>query len=108
MVTIQERVESGAKLLDVQRPGWDSLIDIAQLDIASTSKCILGQVYGTYAVGVKDLGIDGRSHEYGFTAYPHVADVNSVWRELIAFRRMERVEAQKSEPVLVGANDGYC
>lgn len=43
----------GAKLLDFVDPQWftQESIDTEQLDLASTSVCILGQRYGLYAPG---------------------------------------------------------
>lgn len=39
------QVKQGMELLDRDRPGWEDLIWIDVLDLASSCGCILGQVY---------------------------------------------------------------
>lgn len=65
-------VARGAALLDDHEPGWYRRIDRDQLNIGSTARCVIGQVYGEscrYGIGytamVYNLGIDNAS-EYGF------------------------------------------
>jgi len=46
--TIEQRVAAGAAWLDQHEPGWLDRIDAWGLDLASSCRCILGQVYGSF------------------------------------------------------------
>lgn len=61
MATVEERVASGAYMLDIFSPGWREKIDLARLDIRSCTSCVLGQVFGDYECGMKALGLWYRS-----------------------------------------------
>jgi hypothetical protein len=39
------RVKAGAALLDERMPGWAERIELAQLDLSSEWKCVLGQLF---------------------------------------------------------------
>jgi hypothetical protein len=52
---IIERVERGALLLDVERPGWAEKIDLGRFYIDSCFECVLGQLYGEYGDGLDEL-----------------------------------------------------
>lgn len=56
-LTLEQRVRNGAELLDAKRPGWHMEIELDMLDIDSVDHCILGQLYGSWAEGTRDLGI---------------------------------------------------
>ncbi len=115
-MAVLEVVQSGAQLLDERRPGWYREIDIAQLDIALGSKCILGQVYGSYFEGVKAIGLAcGQTAPYGFAvtfsgpAPDNYANLTAAWREEIALRRLAEMPIPQVEPVAAIADDcGYC
>lgn len=96
--TLAAAVARGAALLDRKRPGWESEIDIAKLDIASTDRCITAQLSGEndYRVGMDRLGI-GSYEEYvglGFAAdivagesnYADYRTLTDLWRALIEER----------------------
>lgn len=80
----QSRVNRGAALLDAEFPGWFERIDTDSLDIATCSRCVLGQVYGDYLMGVlkvlpsedTDDAYWNRVAEYGFTLRDDDADIN--------------------------------
>lgn len=55
MTTIIERVERGARLLDLMRPGWAREIALDRLAMESCDECILGQLYGDYLSGLEVL-----------------------------------------------------
>jgi hypothetical protein len=42
----KRRVAAGAAWLDEVEPGWMSLIDLDNLDVASVRRCVCGQVFG--------------------------------------------------------------
>jgi hypothetical protein len=90
-VSIAERVERGAALLDAKRPGWWRDIGLGRLDIKSSCDCIAGQL-GDYARTVEALGLYEYDAEaaHGFEAeesqdeYPALTEA---WRDLILGRR---------------------
>lgn len=58
MATVEDRVASGAYMLDVHYgPDWRNKIDLDTLDLKHCETCILGQVFGTYEDGLEKLGI---------------------------------------------------
>src|SRR4051812_23092318 len=52
-LTIAERVQRGASLLDTEFPGWVDQVDLSSLNLASGCDCILGQRFGDFAVGAR-------------------------------------------------------
>ncbi|HYF29002.1 MAG TPA: hypothetical protein VEA36_01390 [Candidatus Paceibacterota bacterium] len=85
--TAQERVAAGAALLDAQAPGWRDRIDVDRLSIQSCGRCMLAQLYGNYARGVKHLGLDanGTTVRNGFNAGPGVSfsELDRAWKAQI-------------------------
>lgn len=64
------RAAAGAAFLDEQMPGWAERIDLAELDMGSCTRCILGQLLGDYACAVEDLGLRGDAKlVLGFNAW---------------------------------------
>ncbi len=60
MATVEERVASGAYMLDVHfGPEWRDDIDLGKLDTRSCENCVVGQVYGKYERGLFEIGIFG-------------------------------------------------
>lgn len=59
MLSIEQRVQSGIRLLNEVVPGWHHMIDVDILDLHETDECILGQVFGDYIEGIDALGITG-------------------------------------------------
>jgi len=51
-------VITGPSLLDDKYPGWYKKIDLEKLDMYSAYNCILGQLYGTFRKGFRDLHLD--------------------------------------------------
>jgi hypothetical protein len=47
-LTIAERVAAGVAWLDENKPGWDSTVELRQLDLYSAEDCVLGQTFGDY------------------------------------------------------------
>jgi len=48
MYTLPKTVVDAAKILDVEKPGWASKIDLNIFDITDADKCPLGQLYGRF------------------------------------------------------------
>jgi hypothetical protein len=95
LVTIADRVATGAALLDAARPGWRDEVDPEELDITDTVRCVLGQLYGDdntfgYAVGLSTLGVSD-SERAGF-ACSHTGrgcdgpELTAEWRRTITGR----------------------
>ncbi|MEU9871071.1 hypothetical protein AB0C87_24790 [Actinomadura sp. NPDC048021] len=89
---METNAEKGAKLLDVRCPGWAWEVNILELDMADIFKCVLGQLYGTWDLGLTALGIPGDSEVHGFNlgdlSYVHTyEELDDVWVELILARR---------------------
>lgn len=67
MLQIEGAVRAGAAFLDLQLPGWQKQINLSTLDLQSMTRCILGQLYGTYGRGTIDLGLrDDLAAQLGF------------------------------------------
>ncbi len=58
MTKLPSSVANAAKLLDVELPGWANKIDVDSLDMREPNKCILGQLYNDYMIGIEKLDID--------------------------------------------------
>ncbi len=88
-VTLKNRVEAGAKFLDVMSPGWEKKIDLSVLDLGLPNTCVLGEIFGNYEDGKDALGIEEAAAEgLGFqvsgdgvgSAYTRLTNV---WKEFI-------------------------
>lgn len=65
MTDYSAAVNAGIQLLDAERPGWKSEVDLDNLDLGSCGVCVLGQIFGEYSEGLSELGISVGSR-YGF------------------------------------------
>lgn len=66
-VTVEERVANGMAFLDERVPGWRERIDFFCLDLGTTCRCVVGQIYGHYDDGSDMLGISlGQGERLGF------------------------------------------
>lgn len=43
--SIEARVARGAEWLDATKPGWERLVDLAELDLSNGCRCVLGHVF---------------------------------------------------------------
>lgn len=59
-------IEAGMQVLDAKVPGWECKIDPDVLELNSCQLCVLGQVYGDYLDGKRQLGIEDGT-PYGFS-----------------------------------------
>jgi hypothetical protein len=57
MLSIDKEVCASAKLLDITYPTWFLKVTPDNLRMTSWQYCVLGQLYGTYANGMKALSI---------------------------------------------------
>lgn len=89
---IEQRVQRGIELLDKERPGWRSEIDLHKLDMGEYNICILGQLYGDYGKGADKLfgirSFDGSPAHYGFDKHPGLSDpfkaLNDEWKKQLS------------------------
>lgn len=51
----ESRVAVGAALLDQTVPGWWQRVDLETLDICRYNRCVLGQLFGDWIVGLDAL-----------------------------------------------------
>lgn len=58
-ISHRARVSRAAKFLDENTPGWAYKVRLRDLDIASCSNCVLGQLFGEYDEGMALLGLYG-------------------------------------------------
>lgn len=63
MESMTKRVKTGARLLDAVRPGWEREISLKTLDLGDGRSCVLGQLYGSYHIGVGYLGLNSAEAE---------------------------------------------
>lgn len=62
-----ECVALGMLFLDDAVPGWDDRITPKTLNMASSNDCVLGQLYGSYWVGMRQLRVGYHAAErFGF------------------------------------------
>lgn len=96
-MTIEERVLNGAARLDERVPGWDAQIDLNILDVESTMRCVVGQTFGDYDLGLGILNIPSpKGHSYGFSLSESTAlagtesyaQLTEAWLTLIEARRV--------------------
>ncbi len=55
-ISISERVQNGVNLLNDYAGDWFWLVKLDILDITSTEYCVLGQLFGSFQNGTRDLG----------------------------------------------------
>ncbi len=78
----------GARLMDEARPGWFNHIDTAMLDINDRGRCVLGQLFGNFYDGCRQLKIDWvKAIAYGFIPVLPGPSINRAWKKEIARRR---------------------
>ena len=96
---IASLVAAGVALIEDKRPGAVALLDPAELRIASSCDCPLGQTFGSYAKGCRALRLDdfgAARHGFtwpstgfgsGFHAHAFIAELEAEWRREIIARR---------------------
>lgn len=51
----ENQIARGIELLDKQHPGWREKINLDDLSIASSDRCIVGQLYGSFWNGAEQM-----------------------------------------------------
>lgn len=67
MITLEDRVALGIKLLDIVQPDWRDLIDRDRLNLGNDFDCLGGQLEGSYEEALTKWGLDYEGGaEHGF------------------------------------------
>jgi len=87
LFTIEDaRANKGAKLLDRENPNWFKKVDVERLHIPSPSRCVLGQVYGLFSIGLDALHMPlHRTTEHGFV-HSLFGNQEKAWKKQIEMR----------------------
>jgi hypothetical protein len=106
MTKEKEAAGKGAEFMDSYMPDWYKKIDLDDLDIDSCVDCILGQLFGNYETGIKEVWGLGPDDLYdnldercklGFTAVRFWDDraplLTAAWKKEIQDRLSEEVRA---------------
>jgi hypothetical protein len=122
MLSIEQRVQNGATFLDANVVGWVDKINLKTLNIASSCKCVVGQVTGkAYHEGVRSLGLghplDGRGYERANMGF-QFGDADSIirdngnltaaWKALILARRALPDTLHIGDVELTAAEESRC
>lgn len=100
--TAKSRVQAGIKKLDdntgtygVVPNGWRTKIDVAKLNLASPTNCILGQIFGDYTEGYNKLNLSyGQPHSFGFEAeYRETTaeELKAAWSEALGLPEIDKI-----------------
>lgn len=105
--------QRGAELLDLVRPGWYMQVQPGKLDLGNRQRCVLGQLYGDYILGVLAIQPSVDAIAYGFDLSLSItwlwpgakersfSQLTDAWRTEIANRRLHVLAKNtKSEEVL--------
>jgi len=95
----QEPAERGAKLLDRACPDWHRRVYAPEIDVDSTYFCPLGQVYGDYFRGRRELRLSLYPNDpalsadayYGFLSLHKKRRLNNAWRKAVKKRHKQDV-----------------
>lgn len=94
--TVADRVAAGAAWLDQRLPGWWRLIDLRQLDMWHSCRCVLGQLYGDYYTVQLQMA---QAIALGFDAHLvtelDFAELQEEWTRVIEERRIEAGSARE-------------
>ena len=91
----RKNIARGIALLNKKKRCHWSALYLASLRIESNQFCVLGQLYGSFMIGLKRLGLDTQPAtviwRYGFLAMSQddYWRVNRLWREAIEDERKQ-------------------
>lgn len=93
---IRERAEAGAARLSLRTAGvarWWEYIHLGSLNVGSCHDCVLGQVYGSFSLGLEQLGLDDLgAMALGFSTHWDEGDAEdrqlaAAWEDLVLAAR---------------------
>lgn len=90
--SVTARVEQGIELLDKVDTRWRDKIDLEELDLGDTGKCVLGQVYGDWWSGVTFLFDEGNMTDIPYSTNLRDASVEYGFEkdESVSYQQLER------------------
>jgi hypothetical protein len=100
-LTHHERAARGAALLESRNPGSVARLDEATLNINSNVNCALGQIYGGYSDGIRELFgrevIPGGISSYGFNGISgdDIAELTESWRRIVLAAKKPAFESTR-------------
>lgn len=112
----RDRVRRGAAYLDDVAPGWADAVDPSSLDLAHGSTCVLGQLHGSFSIGLGRAGLFSLSSaprasfspvDLGFHCVQGVCEalqekdynyLNESWHEEIEIRCGRALDRRGDEP----------
>lgn len=92
MKDFSAEVKRGVQLLNREVTDWYDLINLDLLDILHGDQCVLGQLFGDYVDGLRELGLTAKeSNAHGFCfgydlanySYAGWADLTEQWKSAI-------------------------
>lgn len=91
--SFEVKVASGAAMLDHVKTGWFREVNPALINSVDGEDSVLGQLYGSYWVGVDELRLSTPSeYDYGFRA----DDVQAIDRIIEAWKSEIKVRASRT------------
>lgn len=100
MITDRDLVDRGIALLNERGPeGWRGRVNLERLNLRDYKECLLAQLYGTFADGVKQLDIDPQVYGFvhqGIVENCYCARLTEAWRQ--ALTEENRSEDGPSDP----------
>lgn len=96
MKSYAERAAAGADVLDSMYPDWYCKVELDTLSMSSCTRCILGQLWGSYDQGLEHVykylrKIEGIPSAFGFDAAHanpvHWGLLNHAWGKEVQARR---------------------
>jgi hypothetical protein len=95
MYSLEEKVDAGVALLDMEHPSWYRDVDPKTLNMQTVDACMLGQCFERYSDGKRELGIT-LGEPFGFSM-GKVSDIpherRKAWEKLRQLW-IERIEAR--------------
>lgn len=109
---VRPEVRDGMEVLDFWYPDWEQAIDLSAFNMMDGTACVIGQRFGSYLDGVRELMRETGRDEFDFTAFAHnhgfndadyiaeearqdtrpwferMFDLESEWRSVIAARQV--------------------
>jgi hypothetical protein len=94
MTTPAQRVASGARFLDKERPGWHKEIKLTKLTMQAGTHCIIGQLYGSFWTFCRCRGF-ALCTRYGFTAPASIRSCGAILNKFKELTSLWKVEIHK-------------
>jgi hypothetical protein len=80
----ESRVSRGVSWLDYFVPEWRSKVSVSELDMNSSAKCVIGQLFGSFSMAIKGGFLTvSQAREYGFAAGQFCFDLGGTTKEVI-------------------------